>query len=90
MASTKTVVCCQEKRFNDRSKMKKTYIAPKMEVLELDIEALMISMSAPNGDGPGYGGEAGSSTGNGSMEADANGRRGEWGNLWECESRSGW
>ena len=45
--------------------------------MELDIEALMISMSAPDGDGPGYGGE-----GSG-MEADANDRRrGEWGNLW--------
>jgi hypothetical protein len=57
--------------------MKKTYIKPEMEVLELDIETLMISMSAPGGDGPGYGGEATD------KEADANDRRrGEWGNLW--------
>ena len=65
-------------------KMKKIYIAPEMEVMEIENEALMISMSAPDGDGPGYGGE-----GSG-MEADANGRRGEWGNLWESESRSRW
>ena len=50
-----------------------------MEVMELNIETLMISMSAPGGDGgPSYGGES-----NGNMEADANDRRGEWGNLWK-------
>ena len=65
-------------------KMKKIYIAPEMEVMEIENEALMISMSAPGGDGPGYGGEATD------KEADANGRRGEWGNLWESESRSRW
>lgn len=55
--------------------MKKVYITPEVEVLELDIETLMVSMSVP--DGPGYGGE-----GSG-MEAEANDRRrGEWGNLW--------
>ena len=59
--------------------MKKTYIKPEMEVMELNIETLMISMSAPGGDGgPSYGGES-----NGNMEADANDRRGEWGNLWK-------
>jgi hypothetical protein len=58
--------------------MKKVYITPEVEVLELDIETLMISMSAPGGDGPGYGGEATD------KEADANDRRrGEWGNLWQ-------
>ena len=77
MASTKTVVRCQEKRFNDRSKMKKRYIKPEVEVMEIENEALMISMSVPDGDGPGYGGEATD------KEADANGRRGSWGNLWE-------
>ena len=56
--------------------MKKVYITPEVEVLELDIETLMFSMSVPGGDGPGYGGE-----GSG-MEAEANDRRGEWGNLW--------
>ena len=45
--------------------------------MEIENEALMISMSVPDGDGPGYGGEATD------KEADANGRRGSWGNLWE-------
>lgn len=61
--------------------MKKTYIKPVMEVMELNIETLMISMSAPGGngnEGPSWGGES-----EGGMEADANGRRGEWGNLWK-------
>ena len=35
--------------------MKKTYIKPEMEVMELNIETLMISMSAPGGDGAGQG-----------------------------------
>lgn len=62
--------------------MKKTYIKPVMEIMELDIETLMISMSAPGGngnEGPSWGGES-----EGGMEADANDRRrGEWGNLWQ-------
>ena len=61
--------------------MKKTYIKPVMEIMELDIETLMISMSAPGGngnEGPSWGGDS-----EGGMEADANDRRGEWGNLWK-------
>ena len=58
-------------------KMKKIYVAPEMEVMELNIETLMLSMSAPGDGGPSWGGES-----NGGMDADANGRRGEWGNLW--------
>lgn len=60
--------------------MKKKYIAPAMEVMEIDNEALMLTVSAPgeNGnDGPSWGGSS-----DGDKEADANGRRGEWGNLW--------
>ena len=56
--------------------MKKTYIKPEMEVVTLDIEALILSVSAPDTDGPPWGGEGSD------MEADANERRGEWGNLW--------
>ena len=57
--------------------MKQTYIKPEVEVMELNIETLMLSMSAPGGDGgPSWGGSASD------KEADANGRRGEWGNLW--------
>ena len=63
--------------------MKKTYIAPEMNVVELDTEAMMLSLSAPGGGYPTYGGQAGTSTGNGKLEADASGRRGSWGNLWE-------
>lgn len=46
---------------------------------------VLMSMSAPGEGGLGgtsWGGQAGADTGNGSIEADANGRRGEWGNLW--------
>ena len=59
--------------------MKKAYIAPEMAVMEIDTEMMMLTMSAPdsNGGGPSWGGVA-----NG-KEADANGRRGTWGNLWE-------
>lgn len=60
--------------------MKKVYIKPEMEVVELDIETSMMSISASNEnglDGTSWGGVS-----EGDMEADANGRRGEWGNLW--------
>lgn len=50
--------------------MKKRYIKPEVEVMEIENEALMISISVPDGDGPDYGGEATD------KEADANGRRG--------------
>lgn len=56
---------------------KKAYITPQMEVIELDTEVLMLEVSGGTGlddttsGGGMYGGDA-----------DANGRRGEWGNLW--------
>ena len=58
-------------------KKKKKYIAPKMEVIELDAPQLMLSASGETG-----------STGTGNGEATdedpelANGRRGTWGSLW--------
>ena len=60
--------------------MKKTYIAPEMSVMELETEALMLTMSAPGEDsGPSWGGGS-----TGGMDAEANKkRRGTWGNLWE-------
>ena len=59
--------------------MKKTYIAPEMSVMELETEALMLTMSAPEDGGPSWGGVS-----QGGMEADANKkRRGTWGNLWD-------
>ena len=58
--------------------MKQTYIAPEMEVMEIETETMMLSLSAEGSlDGTGSGGY-----GSG-MEADVNKRRGQWGNLWE-------
>jgi len=60
--------------------MKQTYVAPTTEILELEMEPLMLDMSA-SGSLPGTDtGEPGSGTG---KDADAQGRRGTWGNLWE-------
>ena len=56
---------------------KKTYIAPEMQVMEIDMESVLMSMSSPKLDGTTDGGDS-----EGGMEADANGRRGSWGNLW--------
>lgn len=69
--------------------MKHTYIAPEITVIEIETESLMLSVSGANGglDDTSWGGSAGSSTGNGKIEADANGRRGSWGNLWEDNER---
>lgn len=63
--------------------MKQTYIAPQMEVIEIDEETPLMTISAVSGglEGTTWGGEATNG------EADANGRRGSWGNLWE-DSRS--
>ena len=59
--------------------MKKTYIAPAMEVMEIDIEGQLMALSAEDSlPGSDWGGES-----EGGMEADANDRRGGWGNLWE-------
>lgn len=56
--------------------MKKMYIAPEMDVMELATEALMLSISGGK-NGPSWGGES-----EGGMDADANERRGSWGDLW--------
>lgn len=55
--------------------MKKTYITPEIDVMVLETEALMLTVSA--NEGPSYGGEAND------KEADANRHRGTWGNLWD-------
>ena len=59
---------------------KKSYIAPAMEVVEIESSTLMTgSMNA--GDtlpGTSWGGES-----EGGMEAGGNRHRGEWGNLWK-------
>lgn len=50
--------------------MKKLYVKPEIEVLEIEFESYMATFSNPedSDDGP--------------EEAGANDRRGEWGNLW--------
>ena len=58
--------------------MKKTYIAPEMQVIEMEMESVLMSMSAPSLPGTSWGGES-----DGEIEAQANDRRGSWGNLWE-------
>lgn len=59
--------------------MKQTYIAPQMEVVEIGEETLMLTASGegslPDTDSADQPGK--------NMDADANGRRGSWGNLWE-------
>ena len=58
--------------------MKQTYIAPVAEVIEIEIEGQLMALSAKET----LGGDT-SWGGNGSgLDADAPGRRGEWGNLW--------
>ena len=56
---------------------KQTYIAPVAEVIEIEIEGQLMALSAEETlDDTSWGG-------NGSgLEADAPGRRGEWGDLW--------
>lgn len=56
--------------------MKQIYIAPEMNVVELDTEAMMLTISAPGEDYPTWEGPASG------LEADAPVRRGTWGNLW--------
>ena len=58
--------------------MKKTYIAPEVQVMEVEIESALMSMSSPTLGGTTDGGDS-----EGGMEADAPGRRGSWGNLWD-------
>lgn len=58
--------------------MKKTYIAPEVQVMEVEFESALMSMSSPTLGGTTDGGDS-----EGGMEADAPGRRGTWGNLWD-------
>ena len=59
--------------------MKKRYIAPQMEVLELETTQLMLTASGETGSA-GTGGTVGGS-GDGTPDLAPN-RRGTWGNLW--------
>ena len=60
--------------------MKKRYITPQMEVLELETPQLMFATSGETGS-TGTGGTVGGS-GQGTPDL-ATGRRGTWGNLWK-------
>ncbi len=59
--------------------MKQAYIAPQAEVIEIETETMMLGLSGESG------GLDGTTTGGliSDKDADANGRRGTWGNLWE-------
>lgn len=57
--------------------MKKTYIAPEIQVTEMEMESVLMSMSAPDL-GVGDGGDS-----QGGQYGDANDRRGTWGSLWD-------
>ena len=56
--------------------MKKTYMAPMIEVVEFETESLMLTASSEIGEV----GTGGGTAGNGPDLA--NERRGAWGNLW--------
>ena len=59
--------------------MKKVYIAPGMNVFELEVEPIFLVVSAEDSlPGSSWGGES-----EDGREADANEHRGVWGDLWE-------
>ena len=58
--------------------MKKMYVKPTMEVVEIHSDVAMLAGSNPESN-VGFGG----GDGGGNVEAESNGRRGGWGNLWE-------
>ena len=57
---------------------KEVYIAPTIEIVELETQSSILAVSG-GGTLPGMGSGGDSE---GGMEGDANRRRGEWGNLW--------
>ena len=58
--------------------MKQAYMTPEMEVIEMNMETPLMALSAADSlDGTQIGGQISG------KEADANGRRGTWGNLWD-------
>lgn len=58
--------------------MKKMYVKPTMEIVELHSDVAILTGSNPEGPNVGFGGPD-----NGNGEAESTGRRGGWGNLWE-------
>ncbi len=65
---------------NKRRTMKKVYIAPAVEVVELETLSMLAQSGLDNNIGIGNGG---SSTGGEGIEPQTNRYRGEWGNLWK-------
>ena len=64
--------------------MKKTYIAPAIQEMEVEFESTLMTVSSSDLGDTSWGGQTGSNIGNGPQEADSNKkRRGSWGNLWE-------
>ena len=54
--------------------MKKEYVKPEIEVIDLDVSTVLMSQSQDKVD---------TGLGNTPSDPDATGRRGTWGNLWE-------
>lgn len=61
--------------------MKKMYIAPTVEVVNIDMVSMIATSNSVDSNLPGSGGFDGDSQGG--MGADGNRHRGEWGNLWK-------
>lgn len=61
--------------------MKKMYIAPTVEVVNIDMVSMIATSNSVDSNLPGGGGFDGNSPGGG--DADGNRHRGEWGNLWK-------
>ncbi len=59
--------------------MKETYTTPEITIIELEGEQLMLTISAEGEDG--LEGTTYGNVGSG-LDADAKGRRGAWGDLW--------
>ena len=57
---------------------KKTYIAPAIQVIELEPSSMIALSPGDTLPGTGVGGDS-----DGGMSGDANRHRGEWGNLWK-------
>lgn len=60
--------------------MKKMYIAPMMEVVEIEVTTMIAGSMNAGGTLPGTGNGGDSQ---GGMEVEGNRHRGEWGNLWK-------
>lgn len=68
-------------RNNKLITMKKMYIAPTVEVVNIDMVSMIATSNPVDSNLPGGGGSGGNSQGG--MDADGNRHRGEWGNLWK-------